>query len=98
MKPSNKEQKTINSPGWEGLDAKPNPNALIEPTELDKLYKRTFSTQDGEKLLTYLKKTYLDIPTWTPGYENSFGYYREGQNHIIREILTRIRRANYDRE
>ena len=37
-----KETKNINSPGWDGLDATPNPNALIEPTELDKLYQRVF--------------------------------------------------------
>ena len=46
-----------------------------------------------KKLLLHLKKTYLDAPTWTPGYENSFGYFRDGQNTIIREILLKLRRA-----
>ena len=46
MKTNQKETKNINSPGWDGLDATPNPNALIEPTELDKLYQRVFSTED----------------------------------------------------
>jgi|TARA_S200002703_G_C3780144_1_gene240356 hypothetical protein len=98
MKTEKEEQKTINSPGWEGLDATPNPHQRIEPTELDKLYQRVFSSQDGKKLLIHLKATYLDIPTWTPGYEHSYGYFRDGQNTIIREILSKIRRANYDRE
>ena len=35
MKTEKEEQKTINSPGWEGLDATPNPHQRIEPTELD---------------------------------------------------------------
>ena len=98
MKTNEKETKNINSPGWDGLDATPNPNALIEPTELDKLYQRVFSTEDGKKLLVHLKKTYLDIPTWTPGYEHSYGYFREGQCNLVREILIRMRRANYERE
>jgi len=93
MKPNNKQQQTINSPGWEGLDATPNPTAHLEPTDLDKLYHKVFSTEDGKKLLLHLKKTYLDAPTWTPGYENSFGYFRDGQNTIIREILLKLRRA-----
>ena len=42
MKVTEKETKNINSPGWDGLDATPNPNALIEPTELDKLYQEFF--------------------------------------------------------
>ena len=87
MKATNQETQNINSPGWEGLDATPNPNQTIEPTELDKLYQRVFSSNDGKKLLIHLKKTYLDAPTWTPGYDSSFGYFRDGQNTIIREIL-----------
>ena len=63
MKPNSKQQQTINSPGWEGLDAMPNPNARIEPTELDKLYQQVFSTEQGQKLLDHLQKTYLDVPT-----------------------------------
>jgi len=98
MKVTNEQQKNINSPGWEGLDATPNPNQRIEPTELDKLYQRVFSSQDGKKLLIHLKTTYLDTPTWSPGYEASYGWFRDGQNTIIRDILTRMRRANYDRE
>ena len=93
MKSSNQNVQNINSPGWEGLDAMPNPNARIEPTELEKLYQQVFSTDQGQKLLTHLKKTYLDVPTWTPGYDNSFGYFRDGQNSIVREIILKLRRA-----
>tara|TARA_E500000075_G_C6980969_1_gene316651 strand:- start:1589 stop:1885 length:297 start_codon:yes stop_codon:yes gene_type:complete len=98
MKTKESEIKNINSPGWEGLDATPNPDIMMQPTELDKLYLQVFSSIEGKKLLAHLKKTYLDIPTWTPGYESSFGYFREGQCHIVRECLTRIRRAKNGRE
>ena len=93
MKPNNKQQQTINSPGWEGLDAMPDPNARIEPTELEKLYQQVFSTEQGQKLLVHLKKTYLDVPAWTPGYDHSFGYFRVGQNSIIRDISLKLWRA-----
>ena len=93
MKPNSKQQQTINSPGWEGLDTMPDPNARIEPTELDKLYQQVFSTEQGQKLLVHLRKTYLDVPSWTPGYDHSFGYFRDGQNSIIREIILKLRRA-----
>ena len=93
MKPNSKQQHTINSPGWEGLDAMPDPNARIEPTELDKLYQQVFSTELRQKLLVHLKKPYLDVPAWTPGYDHSFGYFRDGQNSIIREIILKLRRA-----
>ena len=65
---------------------------------LDKLYQRVFSSNDGKKLLIHLKKTYLDTPTWTPGYDSSFGYFRDGQNTIIREILIKMKRATYERK
>ena len=32
MKATNQETQNINSPGWDGLDATPNPNQTIEPT------------------------------------------------------------------
>ena len=59
MKPNSKQQQTINSPGWEGLDAMPNPNARIEPTELDKLYQQVFSTEQGRSYSTTYKKPIL---------------------------------------
>ena len=35
----------------------------------------------------------LDQPTWVPGGDHTFGYAREGQNSVVREIKTRIERA-----
>ena len=60
--------------------------------DLDILIARTFSTENGQKVLAWLRETYLENPSWQPGAENSYGYYREGQNAVIRDIEKRIKR------
>ena len=82
----------INLPGWEGLEVlgnKPKDNQR----EIDVSNARTFNTKDGKKVLEYLISKTIKQPTWIPGSEPSFGYAREGQNSVIRDIQTRIERA-----
>jgi hypothetical protein len=90
----NSQQRSINSEGWEGLTDLEVDNRPPEPSELDKIFFRTFQTEDGEKVLQYLKTCTIDQPTWTPGADASHGYLREGQNSITREIFNRLRRCN----
>jgi len=84
--------------GWEGIEvldleekrkSKPKDNQI----ELDKAFARTFDTEEGKKVLNYLMHKTLEQPTWVPGLDNSYGYAREGQNSIIREINQRIERT-----
>lgn len=60
--------------------------------DLDILIARTFSTENGQKVLAWLRESYLENPSWQPGAESSFGFYREGQNSVIRDIEKRIKR------
>jgi len=60
--------------------------------DLDILIARTFSTENGQKVLAWLRETYLENPSWQPGAESSYGYYREGQNAVVRDIEKRIKR------
>ena len=60
--------------------------------DLDILIARTFSTENGQKVLAWLRETYLENPSWQPGAESSFGFFREGQNSVIRDIEKRIKR------
>jgi hypothetical protein len=81
--------------GWEGievLDEKPLPTKDNQ-LELDKAFARTFDTEEGKKVLRYLITRTMNQPTWIPGGDTSFGFAREGQNSIIREIQSRIERA-----
>jgi len=81
--------------GWEGvqvLDQEPI-NNKDDQFAVDKSFARTFDTEEGKKVLEYLVSKTLNQPTWLPGGDHTFGYAREGQNSIIREIQMRIERA-----
>ena len=60
--------------------------------DLDILIARTFSTENGQRVLAWLRETYLENPSWQPGAESSYGFYREGQNAVVRDIEKRIKR------
>ena len=82
--------------GWEGievLDTQSKAQTKNEQLEIDKAYARTFETEEGKKCLKHLKSKTLEQPTWVPGGDHTFGYTREGQNSVVREILMRMERA-----
>ena len=81
--------------GWDGIEVlDENPMQLRDDTvAIDKSFARTFETGEGRKVLQFLISKTLHQPTWIPGGDTSFGFAREGQNSIIREIQTRIERA-----
>jgi hypothetical protein len=86
----------INTPGWEGLEAQaaePLPHLATDQAEEDKTVARAFATDEGRALMEWLEATYLAQPSWAPGYDHSYGYFREGQNTLVREIKSRIERA-----
>jgi len=62
-------------------------------SQLDMAFATTFSTQEGKKVLEHLKSITVDQPSFSPGGEASVGFWREGQNSIVRQILNRIRRT-----
>ena len=81
--------------GWDGievLDEKPM-QILDDQVSINKSFARAFETEEGKKVLEFLIGKTLNQPTWVPGSDTSFGFAREGQNSIIREIQTRIERA-----
>ena len=87
---------SIASPGWDGVNAEPPTQPEYQATEqaeMDKKIARVFSTKDGEDVLEFLQKSYLEQPTWAPGFDTSYGFFREGQNTLIRELNARMRRA-----
>lgn len=77
---------------WDELEPTTNMPEDHKRDDLDILIARTFSTEQGQKVLTWLRQAYLENPSWQPGAESSFGYYREGQNSVIRDIEKRIKR------
>ncbi len=65
----------------------------LQVSHLDLLYATVFNSPDGLKVLKHLESTTIDQPCWFPGTEASQGYFREGQNSLVRQINSRIRRA-----
>ena len=64
-----------------------------QASQMDMLYATVFNTPDGLKVLKHLASTTTDQPCWFPGNDPSHGYFREGQNSLVRQINSRIRRA-----
>lgn len=86
----------ISAPGWEGVNSHAEPAPQYSETEqatLDKAIAKTFASASGKITLKWLVGTYLEQPSWAPGYTTDYGFFREGQNTLIREMLMRIKRA-----
>jgi hypothetical protein len=83
------------SDGWAGLqeislDVRDSQQAV---EDLNKLCLRVLATEDGEKLMKWLRASLLEQPVAVPGSDPSYAYYREGQNSIIRDLESRIQKA-----
>ncbi len=89
----------MSTEGWAGLEeeanaVRPAPDAaLMERYRVDLLYARAFATIEGSQVLAHLRGLTIEQPAFVPGQDVSFGFAREGQNSIVREIEGRIRRA-----
>jgi hypothetical protein len=86
----------ISSPGWDGVNAEsplPLEYAQTEQAEIDRSVSRVLESDDGQRMFGWLKAAYLEQPTWAPGYDTDYGFFREGQNTLIREIEHRASRA-----
>lgn len=83
---------------WEELEAQAKPVELDQKTvDINILIARTFGTDNGKKVLEWLREVYLEQPCWQPGADASFGQWREGQNTVIRDIEARIRKSRNER-
>lgn len=78
--------------GWDDFDAVPVPEA-DQADIVDKLFVTVFAEGPGRQLLAYWKKQYLDQPVCQPGAGADQGYFREGQNSIVREAINRVKRG-----
>lgn len=81
--------------GWDDFDEMPTDirKASQMSDDLDALCVKVMNTEDGRKLMKWLRTTLLEQPVATPGSDSSYAYYREGQNSVVRDIESRIARA-----
>lgn len=65
--------------------------------ELDVHFLKTFSTPSGKVVLEWLTLHTLETPTWLPNSDiqkaMANGFFREGQNGLIRQIKHKINNA-----
>lgn len=61
--------------------------------DLARLTLRVFATEDGQKLLDWLRQMYVDVPVAVPGADPSHAFFAEGQRTVVREIIARINQA-----
>lgn len=61
--------------------------------DLARLSLRVFGTEDGQKLLQWLKDMYVNVPIAVPGTDSSYAYFAEGQRTVVRDIEARINTA-----
>jgi hypothetical protein len=82
---------------WDELDAIGKPSDIREANQqrddLARLNLRVFSTEDGQKLLQWLRDVYVNVPIAVPGTDPSHAYFAEGQRTVVREIEARINQA-----
>lgn len=83
---------------WDELDAIGQPTNDIREADqkrddLSRLTMRVFSSEDGQKLLDWMKEMYVNVPVAVPGTDPSHAYFAEGQRTVVRTIEARINQA-----
>jgi hypothetical protein len=83
------------SGGWDDLEAIPTDirGAQQAVEDLNKLCLRVLGSEDGQKLMGWLRAALLEQPVAVPGSDPSFAFYREGQNSVVRDLEARIKKA-----
>jgi hypothetical protein len=82
--------------GWDDLDQMQTPDireANQQRDDLARLNLRVFGTEDGQKLLQWLRDVYVNVPIAVPGTDPSHAFFAEGQRTVVREIEARINQA-----
>jgi hypothetical protein len=78
---------------WDELEAVQQTLSSPPANDMDKLCLRVFGTDDGQKLLRWLRDQTIEQPCWGPGADPSYGYFLEGRCSLVKEIEARINRA-----
>lgn len=80
---------------WEDLEAIPTDVRDVQQAteDLNRLCLRVLGSEDGQKLMEWLRNALLEQPVAVPGADPSHAFYREGQNSVVRDLEARVKRA-----
>jgi hypothetical protein len=81
--------------GWDDLEAEITDIRDVQQQREDiaRLCLRVFGSEDGQKLLTWLRGMYVNVPIAVPGTDPSHAFFAEGQRTVVRDIMARIQQA-----
>jgi hypothetical protein len=83
--------------GWDELDSADQTSDIREVKQqredLMRLTLRVFGTEDGQKLMEWLRQMYVDVPVAVPGADPSHAFFAEGQRNVVRDLIARINQA-----
>ena len=79
--------------GWDDLEGSEEFEPDQKGVDLNLMFARTFGTDEGKRVLAWMREFYLEHPCWQPGTDQCLGVFREGQNSVMRDIETRIRKT-----
>lgn len=83
--------------GWDDLDAIGQTPDIREVTQarddLARLMLRVYSSEDGAKLLQWMRDVYVNVPVAVPGSDPSHAFFAEGQRTVVRDIDARLIQA-----
>lgn len=82
---------------WEELEAIGQTPDIREVTQqrddLARLTLRVFGSEEGQKLLQWLRDVYVNVPIAVPGTDPAHAFFAEGQRNVVRDIEARINQA-----
>jgi len=81
--------------GWESLQATNTDIRDVKQAreDLAKLCLRVLDSEEGKKLMAWLRTAHIEHPVAVPGADPSYAFYREGQCSVIRDLEARIKYA-----
>ncbi len=81
--------------GWDDLEAQPADIREVtqQREDLARMCLRVFGTEEGQKMLTWLRDMYVNVPIAVPGTDPSHAFFAEGQRTVVRDIEARINQA-----
>jgi hypothetical protein len=82
---------------WDELEAIGQTPDIREVTQqrddLARLTLRVFGSEEGQKLLQWLRDVYVNVPIAVPGTDPAHAFFAEGQRNVVRDIEARINQA-----
>jgi hypothetical protein len=82
---------------WDELEAIGKTEDIRDVTQaredLARLCLRVFGTEDGIKLLDWMRQMYVNVPIAVPGTDPSHAFYAEGCRSVVRDIEARLIQA-----